>query len=562
MHPERYVLDHLYKFSINAYCYFTNNAHTEGHGGVIELASVLSSADWLLQVALFTGAEEYKLALLSLQEFCGHTDLPDMAAELAQFTKGPALQFVLQSMQRNGFRQHCQRSYEESTRLEGLGLLLPTPTERTPTSPGGSSPAAVVSVPPTPTVLSASNSMLDLSLATDDPEYTHALRNAARFQLLSSTPSPTIGIEGIAVVGASSTPSPSIAAPRGSGELAQHSPPAFRMNGGFNFSSVSRPTAKLSANAELPPAPVRRLPPHSPAPVRTSTGRRTGASLDLLGDGFDMFPSPVRPSRPAAATSEAPPATDPHLAAPAPEDTAPPPGLSGFNFSAVSNAKKDDTAEASSSSSRPVSVSTARTSSSVPSGRRTGAPLDLLGDSFDMFPPPVRHTRSGQTSPTPVPVLAASTSLSDSTAPTATGTSASIVVTTPSNDLAMSALPAQAARSLLSDAATAASAAAVHATDSSSVAAPALTTSSQDSTLPTVSVAATGDGNSRDSKVEGIPEPAAVKPKSAFNFSSGRSNSSRSSTNADPCSALDIFDTQPQRKQRSASHTRQQSGSS
>jgi hypothetical protein len=155
-------------------------------------------------------------------------------------------------------------------------------------------------------------------------------------------------------------------------------PPA-PSSGGFNFATAPRPSRPQSSASDIPATgtadPTSAVPSALDAfgapPVRPTTRlanpsaqrggtvdrrSRGGASLDLLGDATDMFPPPVRPSRPSTTTASA----------------------------TSTGAQSVDNAAAAGSRDR----------------GRGGASLDLLGDATDMFPPPVRSSRPATTAPT------------------------------------------------------------------------------------------------------------------------------------------------------------------
>jgi hypothetical protein len=148
--------------------------------------------------------------------------------------------------------------------------------------------------------------------------------------------------------------------------------PPVPSSGGFNFATAPRPLRPQSSASDIPAAgtadPTSAVPSALDAfgapPVRptqrvanpsaqrggTSDRRsRGGASLDLLGDATDLFPPPVRPSRPSNTTASAT-STDTQ-------------GVD--NAAAVGSRDRG----------------------------RGGASMDLSGDATDMFPPPVRQSR-------------------------------------------------------------------------------------------------------------------------------------------------------------------------
>jgi hypothetical protein len=140
---------------------------------------------------------------------------------------------------------------------------------------------------------------------------------------------------------------------------------------------------------------------HSVDSVGAADRGRGGASLDLLGDATDLYPPPVRPSRPAtttaSATSSSTQSVD-NAAAVGSRDR----GRGGASLDLLGDAtdmfpppvrpSRPSTTTASATSAGTQSVDNAAAVSRRDRGRG-GASLDLLGDATDMFPPPVRPSR-------------------------------------------------------------------------------------------------------------------------------------------------------------------------
>jgi hypothetical protein len=168
------------------------------------------------------------------------------------------------------------------------------------------------------------------------------------------------------------------------------STPPVPSSGGFNFATATRPSRPHSSASDIPATgtvdPTSAVPSVLDAfgapPVRPTTRvanpsvqrgatsdrrSRGGASLDLLGDATDMFPPPVRPSRPAATTAAT---------------TATGAGTQSVEGAAAAGARDRG---------------------------RGGASLDLLGDATDMFPPPVRQSRPAATTASTATVRPAGT---------------------------------------------------------------------------------------------------------------------------------------------------------
>jgi hypothetical protein len=201
---------------------------------------------------------------------------------------------------------------------------------------------------------------------------------------------------------------------------------------GHSTAESSSPRTKLPAPVsaldafDMPPPPTRRT--QAGRPAAQHSGRRAGASLDLLGGDALDFPGPVRHTCPSSGTAAMPSAAvvnergeagadgsvDTTVAPAAESVEAPGPTAStstdvlpatpvkaGFHFAArlPSASGNGGTVVAEKSAldifdmpPAPVQRTTAETASSVRSDRRAGASLDLLEDALD-FPQPVRHRR-------------------------------------------------------------------------------------------------------------------------------------------------------------------------
>jgi hypothetical protein len=174
----------------------------------------------------------------------------------------------------------------------------------------------------------------------------------------------------------------------------------------------------LGDASDMFPPPVRRSRPAistvTPTATTTATGvegaaalgsrdrGRGGASLDLLGDATDLFPPPVRPSRPTTTTASTTAASVEGAAAADDKDR----GRGGASLDLLGDAT--DMFPPPVRSSRPTTTTASTTAASVEGAAaaddkdrgRGGASLDLLGDATDMFPPPVRPSRPASTTAT------------------------------------------------------------------------------------------------------------------------------------------------------------------
>jgi hypothetical protein len=167
------------------------------------------------------------------------------------------------------------------------------------------------------------------------------------------------------------------------------------------FSPSVRPSRPATTTASTSAASVEG----AAAAVRTDRGRG-GVSLDLLGDATDMFPPPVRPSRHAATTAATTvTATGTHSVEGAAAAGSRDRGRGGASLDLLSDAtdmfpppvRPSRPSTTTATGTGAPATTAARVEGAAAAGSRDrgrgGASLDLLGDATDMFPPPVRPSR-------------------------------------------------------------------------------------------------------------------------------------------------------------------------
>jgi hypothetical protein len=386
-------------------------------GAFVEVISALGSVNWLLEVSAYLGAIEYAHTQQLLQHLLSQLELHEYALQVPRYHTAPVLGRVLQSVRNNAFLQHCRACYDAHNRRTTMAVQRPPSSLANSISPLSLDGALFCisegsSMPGTPAIMTGSSSPVSttgpvpitltgrgqsmgvaalteaITEAGDDAEFAAVLKKLSRFQAVPqdtvpagakdtspATVSTTAGIAERLV----STASPN--APTSAGtESEQSSAPPLKV-GGFNFASLSR-AAKAPSTATstaVPANPVIGAPSALDAfdvPAVRPAQRTTTSPVPSSG-GFN-FATATRPSRPQASASDLPATgtADPTSAVPSALDAFEAPPVRPTTRLVNPSAQRGGTSDRRS---------------------RGGAPLDLLGDGTDLFPPPVRPSRPSTT---------------------------------------------------------------------------------------------------------------------------------------------------------------------
>jgi hypothetical protein len=389
-------------------------------GAFVEVVSALGSVDWLLEVSAYLGTTEYTQVQQMVQHLLSQLELHERALQVPRYHTAPVLGRVLESVRNNAFLQHCRACYDAHNRRTAMAVQRPSSSLANSISPLSLDGALFCisegsSMPGTPAIMTGSSSPASISGAVpitltgrgqsmgvaalteaitgagDDAEFAAVLKKLSRFQAVPQDTVPA-GVKDTspAAVGTTagiaerlvSTASPNVAA--AGTESPQLSSPPPPKAGGFNFASLSRPAkAPSTATSTVMPAnPVIGAPSALDAfdvPAVRPAQRTTTSPVPSSG-GFNFATAP-RPSRPQSSASDIPATgtADPTSAVPS--------ALDAFGAPPVRPTQR-------------VGNPSAQRGGTSDRRSRGGASLDLLGDTTDMFPPPVRPSRPASTTAT------------------------------------------------------------------------------------------------------------------------------------------------------------------